>query len=351
MAVNEAKLQAFLARALYDLAAAQSAALVVIGDRLGLYRAMSGAGALTPVELAARTGTSERYVREWLANQACGGYVEYDPDRGTFTLPEEQGMALATEGSRGFLAGAFQTAVGLVKAEEDVAAAFRTGDGVSRSTYAPDVAEGMGRTSRARHGADLLLRWIQAMDGIEARLQAGARVADIGCGRGAALVLLATAFPGSRFVGFDADPRSIERARAEAAQAGLGEGVRFEVASATDFPGEGFDLVTSIESLHEVSDPVSAARRIRAALRPDGAWLIVEPFSAERLEENLGPWGRLVSSMSALHCLPVSASGGALGPGAMMGEHGIAEVVQAAGFTRCRKVIESSLHVVLAARP
>jgi ubiquinone/menaquinone biosynthesis C-methylase UbiE len=349
MAVNEAKLQAFLARALHDLAAAQSAALVVIGDRLGLYRAMSGAGPLTPAELAARTGTAERYVREWLANQACSGYVEYDPGGGTFTLPEEQALALATEGGRASLGGAFQAAIGLVKAESEVAAAFRSGDGLSRSAYAPDVAVGLGRTARARH-ADLVPRWIPAMDGIEARLREGARVADVGCGQGAALILLATAFPRSRFVGFDTDPRALEGARVDAMEAGLGDAVRFELASAADFPGEGFDLITSFESLHEASDPVAAARRIRAALGPDGAWLVVEPWSAERLEENFGPWGRLVSSMSALHCLPVSGSGGSFGPGAMIGEHGVARIARAAGFTRCRKLLEGSLQLVLEAR-
>jgi ubiquinone/menaquinone biosynthesis C-methylase UbiE len=345
--VNQAKRQAFLARALHDLAAAQSAGLVAIGDRLGLYRAMAGAGPLTPRELAARTATSERYVAEWLANQACGGYVEYRPRDGTFELPEEHADALAEEDSPGLVAGAFRTAAGLVNAEAQVAEAFRTGGGVPADAYAPEVAEGMARTSRARLGADLLEGWIAALEGMQGRLERGGAAADVGCGRGAALIRLAGAYPAARFLGIDTQRTLIEAARSDASRAGAGN-VRFETASAEDLPGHGYDLVTCFESLHEMADPVAAARRIRAALGPEGALLVVEPFAAGRLEDDLGPWGRLTSSMSVLHCLPVSAASGL---GARAGARRLEEVLRAASFTRVRQAAESAYQLVLEARP
>lgn len=349
--VNEAKLQAFLTRAAYDLAAAQSAALVAIGDRLGLYSALAGSGPLTPAELARRTGTSERYLAEWLANQACGGYVEYEPRDGTFRLPDEQALALAAEGSRSFLAGAFQAAVGLVKAEARVAEAFRSGGGVASESYVAEVGEGMDRTSRARLMADLLPRWIPALEGMSGRLEAGAAVADLGCGRGALVLQLAAAFPRSRFLGIDAQVAAVEVARLAARRAGVDDRARFEVVAAADLPGDGYDLVTSFESLHEMSDPVLVARRIRFALGPDGAWLLVEPFASDRLEEDIGPWGRLTSSMSALHCLPVSAAAGGFGLGARAGERRLREVLEQARFTRVRRAAESPFQIVLEARP
>ena len=351
MAVNDAKLQAFLARALYDLGAAQSAALVAIGDRLGLYKAMAGAGPLTPRELAERTGTSEVYVREWLANQACGGYVEHDPVAGAFTLPEEQALALADEQSRAFVAAAFQAAAGLAGVHDRLAAAFRSGGGIPHEAYGPGVAEGMARTSRACYGEDLLRRWLAALEGMTARLEAGASVADLGCGQGAVVLALARAFPRSRFAGFDVDAASIEAARRAAAEARLTASVRFDAMAAADLPAEGYDLVTSFESFHEMADPPSVARRVRAALAAEGAWLIVEPFASGRLEDDVGPWGRLVSSMSALHCLPLSLAqgGGALGPRA--GAAAIADVVRAAGFRRVRHLPDEPYQVLLEARP
>lgn len=349
MAINEARLQAFLARALYDLAATQSAALVVIGDRLGLYKAMSVAGPVTPGELARRTGTNEAYVGEWLVNQACGGYVEYDPRTSTFSLGEEQALALAVEDSRAFVAAAFQAATGVQRVAERLEAAFRTGAGVPRDAYGPDVFEGIARSARARYEAHLLSTWIPALEGVAEKLASGASVADVGCGQGTALLVLARAFPRSRFVGFDTHAPSLDRARGAAEAAGLP--VRFETASATDFPGAGYDLVTCFDSLHEMGNPAAAAARIRGALAPDGTWLIVEPFAADRLEDNVGPGGRFVSSLSALHCLPVSRAEGGAGLGAMAGEGQIAEVVMAGGFTRVRRVAEIPLSLVLEARP
>lgn len=347
--MNQAKRQAFLARALHDLAAAQSAGLVAIGDRLGLYRAMAGVGPLTPRELARRTATSERYVAEWLANQACGGYVEYRPD-GTFELPDEHADALAIEDSPGLVAGAFRTAAGLVKAEAQVAEAFRTGGGVPADAYAAEVAEGMARTSRARLGADLLQGWIAAIEGMPGRLERGGAVADVGCGRGAAMIRLSAAYPAARLLGIDTQRTLIEAARSAASRAGAGN-VRFEVASAEDLPGHGYDLVTCFESLHEMPDPVAAGRRMRAALGPQGAVLVVEPFAADVLEDDLGSWGRLTSSMSVLHCLPVSAASGGFGLGARAGARRLEEVLRAASFTRVRRAAESAYQIVLEARP
>ena len=347
--MNEARLHAFLARALYDLAATQSAALVVLGDRLGLYRAMRGAGPLTPEQLAARTALDERYVREWLFNQACGGYLAHVPEAGTFELPEEQAQALAEEGGRAFLGGSFQTALAVVRSMDAVEKAFRSGGGVPASAYGADLADGMARTSCARYQAELLQRYIPALDGMTERLERGASVADVGCGSGAALMLLARAFPRSRFVGFDTSERALELARSAARAAGLGVGLRFERASATDFAGDGYDLVTSFESLHDVGDPLGMARRVRGALGPDGRWLIVEPLVGAGVDVET-PWGRLVSSMSVLHCLPVSIADGGPGLGARAGERGISEVLAAAGFGSWRRVAESAYQLVIEAR-
>jgi SAM-dependent methyltransferase len=348
---NEAKLQAFLARALYDLGAAQSAALVALGDRLGLYEAMAGAGPITPAQLAERTGASEVYLAEWLANQACGGYVEYDPGRGTFTLPEEHALALAREDGPAFIAAVFRGAAGLASAQEALADAFRTGGGVPRDAYSPELAEATGRIARVRYGEGVLRRWLDAVPGMTARLEAGAAVADIGCGEGAVLIALARAFPRSRFTGYDGHAPSIEAAQRRARESGLGDAVRFEVGAAADVPAAGYALVMCFESFHEMADPAGVARRVRAALAADGAWLIVEPFAAGRLEGDLGAWGRLVSSMAVLHCLPVSIAdgGGALGPRA--GAEAIAEVVRAAGFRTVRRLPDEPYLILLEARP
>lgn len=351
MAPNEAKLQAFLARALYDLGAAQSAALVALGDRLGLYKAMAGAGPLTPAQLAERTGASETYLREWLANQACGGYVEYDARAGTFTLPEEQAEALARDDSPAFVGAAFQAAAGLASARDALVAAFRSGGGVAREAYAPELAEATGRVARARYREALLRRWLGVLEGATARLEAGGSVADLGCGEGAAVLALARVFPRSRFAGYDAHAPSIDAARRRAAEAGLAGSVRFDVAAAAELPGNGYDLVMCLESFHEMADPLRVARRVRASLAADGAWLIVEPYASGRLEDDLGPWGRLVSSMAALHCLPVALAdgGGALGPRA--GAAAIAEVARAAGFRTVRSLPDEPYQILLEARP
>lgn len=350
MSINEAKLQAFVGRVLQDVGTTQSAALVVIGDRLGLYRAMAGSGPLTPQDLAARTGTSERYVREWLVNQAAGGYVEYDPKTGTFVLPEEQALVLATADSRAFLSGAFQMATALVKLGDEVAEAFRTGTGIEYGQWDAAFFEGMERCASARYQTHLLRAWIPALDGAQAKLEAGASVADVGCGRGAALILLAKAFRRSRFVGYDTYAPAIAHARVAAAEAGITGRLSFEVASATEYRGAGYDLVTCFDTLHDLADPVAAARHVAETLAPDGTWLIVEPPAGDRIEENLGPLGRLVSSTSALHCIPVSLAQGGAGLGALAGETSIREIAVAGGLTRFRRITETAFDLVLEVR-
>ena len=350
MATNEAKLQAFVARVLQDVGATQSAALVVIGDQLGLYRAMAGSGPITPADLATRTGTSERYVREWLVNQAAGGYVEYDSATGAFTLPEEQALVLAMPDSRAFLPGAFQMATALVRLGDTVAEAFRTGAGIASDAWEPAFREGMDRCARAKYETHLLRSWIPALPGMAERLEAGASAADVGCGGGAALILMARAFPRSRFLGFDTHAPSIARAQAAAAAAGLTGRLRFELASASTFPGAGYDLITCFDTLHDLADPVGAARRVAETLAADGVWLIAEPPAGDRVEENLGPLGRLLSSTSALHCIPVSLAQGGTGLGTLSGEAGIREIVRAGGLTRLRRITETAFDLVLEAR-
>ena len=351
MAANEARLQAFLARVLYDLGAAQSAWLVAIGDRLGLYKAMAGAGPLTPRQLAQRAGVSEVSLAEWLANQACGGYVEYDPGSGAFTLPEEHALALARDDSPASMAGAFRVAAALAASQEALAGAFRTGAGVPREAYGPEVAAGMARASRARYDEALLRRWLGALPGVAARLESGGTAADLGCGQGALALALARAFPRSRVVGLDADAASIAAARRLAEEAGLAASVRFEVAAAAGLPGGGYDLVTCFASFHEMADPLAVARRVRAALAPEGAWLIVEPFASGRLEADIGPWGRLVSSVAALHCLPTSLADGGGALGARAGAAAITDVVRAAGFATVRPLPEEGYQIRIEARP
>lgn len=350
MSLNEARLQAFLARLAYDLAAAQSAPLVVIGDRLGLYRAMARSGPATPAELARQTDTDAAYVSEWLVNQAAAGYVAYDPATGRFELPPEHALALADESSAVFMAGAFQIATGLVPATDAIARAFRSGKGVSATAYGAELFEGMDRASRIRARGHLLASWLPALQDVTARLEVGAAVADVGCGQGAAVLVLAGAFPRSQFVGFDVHPPFIERARRAAAAAGLSGRARFEVASAHDFPGAAYDLVTCLDCLHELADPVAAARHVRSALNADGTWLVVEPFSSDRVEGNLGPLGRLVSSVSALYCLPAARAAGGARLGAPRGESWVREVAAGGGFSRVRLLPDVPANLVFEIR-
>jgi SAM-dependent methyltransferase len=349
--IDEQKLGAFMNQAVGELGATLGAALVVIGDQLGLYKAMAGAGLLTPAQLAARTGTAERYVREWLNAQAAGGYVTYDPPTKSYELPAEQAMALADETSPFFICGAFQSFASLVRDEPKIRKAFTSGAGVGWHEHSHDLFEGVERFFRSGYNAYLVDSWIPALDGVEAKLQAGIRVADVGCGLGASTIIMARAFPASQFVGFDYHSESIEAARRRAAEAGVADRVRFEVAPASGFTGT-YDFVTMFDCLHDMGDPVGAARHVLGALADDGTWLIVEPFAGDRVEDNLNPVGRVYYGASTLVCTPASLSQEVgLALGAQAGEARLNDVVTAGGFTRFRRASETPFNLVLEARP
>jgi SAM-dependent methyltransferase len=350
--INEAKLHEFVMRGVAEMGAALNAALIIVGDKLGLYKAMAGAGPLTSSELAAKTGTAERYVREWLAAQTAGGFVTYDPAAGTYTLPPEHAMALADENSPVFLAGAFYVVAACLKDEERIADAFRTGKGVGWHEHHPCLFVGTERFFRPNYRANLVSQWIPALAGVEAKLKAGTRVADVGCGLGTSTILMAQAYPKSTFSGFDYHPESIALAKEAAAKAGVSDRVKFEVARAKEYPGTGYELVTFFDCLHDMGDPEGAAKHVLKTLAPDGTWMIVEPFANDKLEDNLNPIGRAFYSASTMLCTPASLSQEVgLALGAQAGEARLAKVLHSAGFTRVRRAAETPFNLVFEARP
>ena len=350
--IDQTKLDEFLGRFVGDLGAALSAALVVIGDRLGLYRAMRDGEPVSAEQLAERTGTDPRYVREWLSNQAAGGYVTYDPDGEEFFLSPEQSFALAQEGSPAFIPGAFQVATAAIKDEEKIERAFQSGDGVGWHEHHHDLFAGTERFFRPGYAANLISSWIPALDRVQAKLEQGGRVADVGCGHGASTILMAQAFPNSEFTGFDYHVPSIEHARQAAVDAGVDDRVRFEVASAKEYPGGPYELVAMFDCLHDMGDPVGAAAHVLDSLSPDGTWLIVEPYAGDRLQDNLNPVGRVYYGASTLICTPASRDQEVgLALGAQAGEARLRDVVTAGGFTRFRRAAETPFNIVLEARP
>jgi 2-polyprenyl-3-methyl-5-hydroxy-6-metoxy-1,4-benzoquinol methylase len=351
MAVDQDKLMAFLGRFVGDLGATIAAGSVLVGDRLGLYRALAG-GPLRPEELAEKTGTAARYVEEWLRGQAAGGYVEYDPEAGTYTLTEEQAFALTDPDGAVYVPGAFQLALATLRAEPRVTQAFRTGAGIGWHEQDGEVFTGCERFFRPGYIANLVSSWLPALDGVEAKLRAGARVADVGCGHGASTVLMARAYPASTFVGSDYHDESIAQATWRATEARLNGNARFEVASAQTFTGGPYDLVTTFDCLHDMGDPLGAARRIRDMLAPDGAWMLVEPFAADHVAGNLNPVGRVYYSFSTFLCVPNALSqDGGCALGAQAGEAPIGRLAADAGFTRFRRVAETPFNLVYEARP
>ncbi|MGZ4389598.1 MAG: class I SAM-dependent methyltransferase, partial [Gaiellaceae bacterium] len=335
-----------------EVGATLGAALVVMGDRLGLYRAMAGAGPLTPSELAERTQTAERYVREWLGAQAAGGYVDYDPQSGRYELPPEQAVALTDEDSPAYLPGFFQIALGSVLDSPRITEAAKSGDGIGWHDHVHDVHEGCERFFRPSYNAHLLTEWLPALDGIVEKLEAGGTVADVGCGHGASTILMAEAFPASRFHGFDYHEGSIATAAERAKAAGVEDRAVFSKAPAASYSGDGYDLVTMFDCLHDMGDPAGAARHVRASLAPGGSWMIVEPRAGDRVEENLNPVGRAYYGFSTFLCTPSSLSQEVgLALGAQAGEARIREIVLGAGFTSFRRVAETPFNMVFEARP
>ena len=345
-------LMSFVFRAVDEVGAALNCALVVMGDRLGYYTALADGGPMTAATLAAATGTAEPYAREWLNAQAAGAFVTYEPDDGTYALPPEHVIALTDESSPAFLPGFFQIALGTIRDSDRVLAAAPDGDGVGWHDHNTDVHDGCERFFRPGYNANLVAEWLPAVDGLVDKLTAGATVADIGCGHGASTVLMAQAFPASRFVGSDYHAASIGTAIERAAAAGVEDRIEFEVAPASSFSGSGYDLVTTFDALHDMGDPVGAAKRVHEALAPDGVWLLVEPAAGDRVEDNLNPVGRAYYGFSTLLCTPASLSqpvGAALGTQA--GPARIRDVTVAAGFRSFRLAASTPFNNVFEVRP
>jgi len=345
------KLNAFIGQFVTDLGAAVHAGMVVIGEKLGLYKALAGEP-LSSAQLAAKTKTDERYLREWLASQAAGGYITYNDRTGKFSLSEEQAFTLVNEDSPAYLPGAFELALGSLAAVPRITESFRTGDGMGWHEHVEGVFHGCEKFFRPGYAANLVSAWIPALRDVEAKLKAGARVADVGCGKGASTILMAQAFPKSQFFGFDYHDKSIEAARESARRNGVADRVTFNVIKAKEFPGRNYDLVTVFDCLHDMGDPVGAAAHVEQSLAKDGTWMIVEPFANDQLKDNLNPVGRVYYGFSTLLCTPCSRSQEVgLCLGAQAGEARIREVVTAAGFKRFRRATETPFNIVYEARP
>jgi ubiquinone/menaquinone biosynthesis C-methylase UbiE len=351
MTIDQDKLGELLGRFVGDLGATIAAGNVVVGHRLGLYRGLAE-GPATAEELASRTGTDPRYVAEWLRGQAAGGYISCDPAAGRFSLTEEQAFALADPEGPLYLPGAFVLALGALRAESQVTDAFRSGAGMGWHEHHEDVFSGCEMFFRPGYVANLTSSWIPALDGVAEKLAAGGRVADVGCGHGASTVLLAQAYPKSAILGSDYHQASVDTARKRAADAGLADRARFEVASAQTFSGTGYDLVATFDCLHDMGDPVGAARHIRQALDDNGTWLIVEPLAGDTLAENLNPVSRVYYSFSTFICVPAARSQpGGYALGAQAGEEAIREIAAQAGFGRFRRAEQTPFNAVYEARP
>jgi SAM-dependent methyltransferase len=349
--VDMNKLNAFIGQFVTDLGAAVHAGMVVIGEKLGLYKALAS-HSMTPAQLAANTNTDERYVREWLASQAAGGYVTYHDGTGEFSLNSEQAFTLAAQDSPAYLPGAFELALGSLAAVPRITESFRTGAGMGWHEHVEDVFQGCEKFFRPGYAANLVSTWIPALGDVQQKLEAGARVADVGCGIGASTVLMAKAFPKSRFFGFDYHDMSIEAARESADRNGVSDRVTFEVAAAKNFPGQDYDLVAVFDCLHDMGDPAGAAAHVRRSLTREGTWMIVEPFAHDQLKDNLNPVGRMYYSFSTLLCTPCSRSQEVgLCLGAQAGETRIRNIVTSAGFNRFRRATETPFNIVYEARP
>jgi 2-polyprenyl-3-methyl-5-hydroxy-6-metoxy-1,4-benzoquinol methylase len=346
------KLNAFMGQAVGDMGAAMHSVLIVLGDRLGLYKAMGDSLPVNPAELAKRTGTNERYVREWLNANAASGYMTYDAATGKYTLPPEQAFALAAENSPAFIPGIFHIVSACFHDARKIEDAFRTGKGVGWHEHHHDLFHGTERFFRPGYIANLTTSWIPALDGVEAKLKAGAKVADIGCGLGASTILMAKTYPKSEFYGFDYHDGSIALAKEAAKKEGVADRIKFEVASAKEYPGKDYDFVAFFDCLHDMGDPAGAAKYVRSTLKPDGTWMIVEPYAEDATEGNHNPVGRVFYSASTMLCVPASMSqevGAALG--AQAGEGRIKEMVTGGGFTRFKRATQTPFNLIFEAKP
>ncbi|HVJ54142.1 MAG TPA: class I SAM-dependent methyltransferase [Aliidongia sp.] len=350
--IDETKLNQFMGQMLGDLGGALSVSLVRIGDRLGLYKALHRGGPMSPAELAKAAGIAERYAREWLSHQAASGYLSYDPASGKFTLPPEQAMVFADPDSPVYMQGGFEVAVAMMENQASVEAAFRTGKGVGWGDQSQCLFCATGRFFRPGYHNNLVSSWLPALEGVATKLERGAMVADVGCGYGFSTIMMASAFPRSTFVGYDFHPGSVAQARIHAEEHGVAANTRFEVAMAGDYPGKDLDLVTFFDCLHDMGDPVGAARHVRQTLKPDGTWMVVEPAAGDRLEDNLNPIGRLFYAGSTMICIPTSLDqpvGAALGAQAGYGK--LSAAIREGGFGRVRKATETPFNMILEARP
>lgn len=350
--IDETRLNAFIGQMLSDLGGADTVPLARIGDRLGLYRSLWREGPATAAELAGRLSLDGRYVAEWAAQQAASNYLAYDPATGRFSLPPEQAAVLADETSPVYMQGAFDLAAGLIQNQPRIEHAFRTGEGVAYEDLGACVFCAIARFFRPGYRHNLVEHWLPALDGVVDRLRAGGRAADVGCGHGFSTLFMAEAFPAAEFVGYDFHADSVAEAREHASAHGLSDRIRFETATAKTFDGGPFDLVTSFDALHDMGDPVGAARHVRGQLKPDGAWMVVEPMAGDRLEDNLNPVGRLYYAGSTMICIPTAKAqevGTALG--AQAGEAKLTEVLREAGFSRVRRAAETPFNMILEARP
>ena len=351
--MNEDKLNALLGKFVADLGATLHAGSIVIGEKLGLYKAMAEPDErVTAAELAKRTDTNERYVREWLNANAASGYIEYDASNDSYYMTDEQVFVMTNEDNPAYLPGAFILATSALRAVPDLVERFKTGEGFGWHEHHQDLFRGTELFFRPGYIANLVNSWIPALEGAEEKLKAGAKVADVGCGLGASTILMAQAYPKSEFVGFDYHDKSIETARQKAEAAGVADRVKFEVAKSKEFPGGDYDLVTFFDCLHDMGDPVGAASHVRHALKGDGTWMIVEPFANDAIADNLNPVGRVYYSASTMICTPASRSQEVgLGLGAQAGEARLRSVANEGGFSRFRRATETPFNLVLEARP
>jgi len=352
MPVDPEKLNALAGKFLNDMGAAITGPSILIGEQLGWYKALAENGPSTSEELAKKSGAHERYLREWLAGQAAAGYVEYDPSSKRYSMTPEQAFAMTNEDSPLYIPGAFYTVASVYKDQRKIAEAIRTGQGMGWHEHHVDLFMGTKKFFRPGYLANLVSSWLPSLDGVVEKLERGARVADVGCGLGASTIIMAKAFPKSQFVGFDYHTESIEWARNDAVTQDVTRNTDFEVATAKGFRGQDYDLVTFFDCLHDMGDPVGAGRHVRESLKPDGTWMVVEPFAKETVAENLNSVGRVFYNASLLICVPASLSQEvARGLGAQASDSGLEEVFRAAGFGRTRKAVETPFNRVFEMRP